>query len=67
MKAICPNNPNHKKFVTSAHVVEEWVVDESGNFVEVLSTLETAHGPNPDNLWFCYECGTDAEVLLDEN
>jgi hypothetical protein len=63
MKAICPNNENHKKFNTTAHVVQEWVVDESGNFLEELSTLETTHPPTIDNVWYCSECGAEAEVI----
>ena len=34
-KAVCPNNSEHKTFVTVAHVTEDWVVTELGEFVEV--------------------------------
>lgn len=62
MKAICPKNPNHKKFITTAHVMEEWVVDSKGNWVETRQSLQVDHGPNPDNEWNCAVCGEKAEV-----
>lgn len=30
MTATCPNDPAHKRFVTVAHVTEDWMVDEHG-------------------------------------
>lgn len=63
MKATCPNNPSHNRFSTIAHVMEEWEVDESGNFVAVIDSLQTDHGPDPDNIWCCLECGAEAKVI----
>ena len=62
MKATCPKDPNHKKFITVAHEVHDWVVDENGDFVEDMGCSETAHGPNTDNIWTCKECGAEAIV-----
>ena len=61
-RRVCPNNPNHNTFITTAHVVEEWVVDEHGNFIEHCGegALETAHGPSHDNVWECASCGCAA-------
>jgi len=60
MKAICPNNPDHKQFITTAHEVHDWVVDENGDFVEDLGCSEMAHDPDPCNQWTCKECGAEA-------
>lgn len=62
MKAVCPDDPTHKRFVTVAHVVQDWVVDDEGHFIDEIETTETVHGPNPGNTWTCYECGAAAEV-----
>ena len=62
MKAICPKNPDHKLFITVAHVMHDWVVDENGVFVEDIGALETAHGPNLGNVWTCRTCGAEAKV-----
>jgi len=62
MKAICPNNENHKKFNTSAHVIQEWIVDEHGNFLKEIATTETTHYPSSDDIWYCIECGAEAKV-----
>lgn len=64
MKAQCPKNPEHKEFITVAHVTEDWVVDENGEFLEVFdgSQSEIVAPPNPDNTWQCKVCGTEAEV-----
>ena len=61
-KASCPKNANHKRFSTVAHVMEEWEVDENGNFRSVIETLQTDHGPDAGNIWVCMECGTQAKV-----
>ena len=62
MKATCPNDPEHKKFVTTAHEVHNWVVDEEGDFLEDLGCIETAHKPDADNIWTCVACGVEAKV-----
>ena len=64
MKATCPNDPEHKRFTTMAHVSEEWIVDECGNFVEEgdPGCGEVVAGPHPHNTWQCVECGADALV-----
>jgi hypothetical protein len=62
MKAICPKDPTHKKFVTIAHVAEDWLVDEHGNWLSTLGSVETTHKPDPDNDWTCDECGAKATV-----
>lgn len=62
MKAVCPKDPMHDKFLTTAHVMEEWKVDNAGNFLEVVESLQTDHGPDPDNEWSCAICGEKATV-----
>ena len=63
MKATCPNNPDHKEFVTTAHVMQEWKVDENGEFIDVTDdSLEVSHWPSSYNLWTCNECYADAVV-----
>jgi hypothetical protein len=62
MKATCPNNPEHKRFVTTAHVMEDRVVNENGDFFESLGALETTHEPDPGNVWTCWKCGAEATL-----
>lgn len=63
MRATCPNNPEHKRFITVAHISQDWVVDEDGDFLEVHEEcLETVASPDPGNTWTCKECGTEAKV-----
>lgn len=66
MKATCPNSAEHKQFFTTAHVMEEWLVDETGEFIKKVNFVETVHPPNPDNPWTCAECGTEAEVTWED-
>tara|TARA_R110000737_G_scaffold201802_8_gene221112 strand:+ start:3658 stop:3867 length:210 start_codon:yes stop_codon:yes gene_type:complete len=64
-KRVCPNSPEHKEFVTTVHVTEEWVVDEEGNFLDIAhgyGPRQTTHGPNPGNVWVCAECGNDETI-----
>lgn len=63
MKAVCPKNPNHKRFITVAHITQDWKVDEEGHFIEVAEDcLEVTHGPDEDNSWSCDICGAEAIV-----
>lgn len=61
MKAICPHNEEHKEFYTVAHVTQTWKVDETGQFLEELSTDEVTHTPNANNEWRCAECDSVVE------
>ena len=50
-----------KRFIVSAHVVQEWIVDENGMFESVLNDcICVTHDPRDDDLWQCYDCGFDA-------
>ena len=62
VRAVCPKDPCHRRFETIAHVVQSWAVDAEGDFLDELLTLETAHGPDPRNIWICLECDTQAMV-----
>lgn len=63
MKAVCPNNHEHKEFITVAHIAQDWVVDENGNFLEVAEECtETVASPNRENTWVCKICGAEATV-----
>ena len=65
MTAVCPNSPEHKRFVTVIHQAQDAVVDERGNFLENPANLDAqiTHGPNPDNTWTCLTCGAQAKVF----
>ncbi len=65
MIATCPKDPTHKRFLTTAHVMEEWVVDETGEFLEISKQLETDVGPDPENVWWCTVCMLEASVKAD--
>lgn len=63
VKATCLKNKEHDEFYTTAHVMQEWRVDNEGNFIEVVEDcLQTTYGPNKDNTWLCAICGSVAEV-----
>jgi len=62
MKATCPKDPTHKRFSTVAHVMELWEVDETGEFIDVIETLQTSFPPNSHNIWTCIDCDAQAKV-----
>ena len=61
---LCPKNKDHKKFSTTAHVCEEWLVDEHRNFLSTMSCLQVTHGPDPDNIFYCVGCDKQAIVKV---
>lgn len=56
---VCPKC-DCKQFMTTAHVVQDWIVDENGNFIESHATTEVIALPNNDNIWTCINCGEEA-------
>tara|TARA_R110002153_G_scaffold28881_1_gene88851 strand:+ start:560 stop:754 length:195 start_codon:yes stop_codon:yes gene_type:complete len=62
MKATCPNGCKSKKFITVAHVAEDWLVDEEGDFIDRIASQEVVADPDPGNTWQCDECGEEATV-----
>lgn len=62
-RATCPTQPDtHRRFVTVAHVSEDWLVDRDGNFIEKVASLETVAAPQAGNVWACADCGAEALV-----
>lgn len=53
----CPNCKGDR-FVTTGHVVQEWLVDERGLCLEVLDDcICVTHEADDHDIWQCYECG----------
>jgi hypothetical protein len=61
-KAKCPKSSDHKRFITVAHISQDWEVDENGHWLNTIEDLETVHGPDSGNTWQCAVCGEEAEV-----
>lgn len=60
VKKRCPKC-GAKQFVVSAHVVQDWLVDENGKFIECRENcVEVAHKPDDEDIWECNECGHSA-------
>lgn len=56
----CPKCGCEKFFVT-AHVTQDWEVDEYGNWVSTIQDcVEVTHFPDEDDNWECAECGHNA-------
>ena len=62
-------NPNGKrcpqcgfqKFIVTAHVTQDWCVDEDGDFMTCLQNcVEVTHKPDDEDLWECVFCGFKA-------
>lgn len=61
VKKRCPMC-GHDLFVVSAHVVQDWVVDDTGDFVSVSADcVEVTHRPDDSDIWECEHCGFSAE------
>ena len=60
MRAVCPTNPEHKMFETTAHVQELWQVNERGEFQKAIYALGVTAVPDHNNTWICCTCGAEA-------
>ena len=65
MRALCPNDANHKEFETTVHVQELWRVDEYGRLLGVIQCLGTVATPDHSNMLVCCECGAVATHAMD--
>jgi hypothetical protein len=66
MQAICPRNNAHKRFATTAHVLELWEVTPSGDWVSTIEQLSTSFSPDPGNLWDCLDCADEGHDVQAE-
>ncbi|KNZ70303.1 hypothetical protein Tfer_0863 [Thermincola ferriacetica] len=64
-KMVCPKNPGHNEFYTTAHEAHDWKVDGHGNFIKDLGLSEFVHLPYPGdgNKWVCAICGSTAVLV----
>ena len=54
---VCPNGCAKKEFITVAHVMQDWKVDDCGNWIETTDeSVQTTYAPHPDNIWTCTVC-----------
>ena len=45
-------------FIVDAHIIQEWIVDAIGSFVDVnKDCTQVTHFPDDDDIWQCEQCG----------
>lgn len=50
-----------KRFNATAHVTQDWELDEFGTFKKSLNDcVEVTHSPDHDDIWDCVKCGFSA-------
>lgn len=60
-RMVCPTDPTHNRFITTAHESHDWIVDGEGEFQEDLGCIDIFKGPDITNIWTCVECDAEAE------
>ena len=46
------------RFIITAHVIQDWEVDEHGNWISTVNDcVEVTHFPDDDDCWECSVCG----------
>lgn len=65
---ICPKC-GARSFVVTAHVTQDWLVDEHGGVLSCIDEcVVVTHQPDDEDLWFCANClhkATGAELNED--
>lgn len=60
MRKRCPRCGG-EEFIVSAHVVQEWLVDECGLCLKVIDDcVAITHEADDTDIWQCKKCGIDA-------
>ena len=63
---ICPRCGG-RKFYTPAHVAQDWLVDEYGNYIETFADCTDVVAPPEDgNNWQCAGCGALGVIVSDD-
>ena len=56
----CPKC-GYERFLVTAHVTQDWEVDEYGNWIQTTNDcVEVTHTPDDDDIFECAQCGYDA-------
>lgn len=56
---ICPYCGG-RRFAVTAHVTQDWIVDEYGDWDETINDcVEVTHHPDDDDVWCCAKCGME--------
>lgn len=64
MFATCPTDTTHDTFITSVHVVQDWLVDRDGDWIQdVNDCVDVIRSVSPDEVWVCAHCGEIATIL----
>lgn len=64
---ICPNCGG-TEFITVAHIMQDWKVDQDGNLLELVDPfLQCNFPPDDSNIWSCTKCGAEGVVILSDN
>ena len=64
-KHICPKCGN-RTFSTPAHVMQDWKVNEDGEFIECLQDcMQVSFPPRDENIWTCTECDGEGVIIPD--
>lgn len=60
-ETMCCPKCGGKVFCATAHVTQDWELNESGTFQECLNDcLEVTHFPDANDVWDCKQCGFSA-------
>jgi hypothetical protein len=62
MLARCPNNREHKRFITTILEKHDAIVSETGKLIEEISCVDVVEGPDSENIWVCNECKVEVTV-----
>ena len=54
---VCPKCSG-KIFHVTAHVTQDWLVNEYGDYLETVEACsQVVHFPDNDDVWLCVTCG----------
>lgn len=65
VRLFCPKHPEQKEFYGTGVVTEDWIVDSSGDFLEIHPNSETQVVSYPD-AFTCPICGDYVEEVDDD-
>lgn len=61
----CSKHPEQKEFYGVAHVTEDWIVDEHGDFLEIHPHSEAIVVAEPQD-FICPICGDFVDEVVDK-
>lgn len=64
----CPHCGNTERFIAPAVVVQDWIVDKDGEYIDTYEDcIDVITYPDEEITWYCAECYEEAIIVEEDD